>query len=64
MIHCLGPACGVDRPSDRLPASCYRNALELAEENDIPSIAFPAISTGAFGYPMEPAANTAFDAVD
>lgn len=63
VIHCLGPVYGVDKPSDRLLADCYRNALELAERNSISSIAFPAISTGAFGYPMEPAAKVAFSTV-
>lgn len=63
VIHCLGPVYGYDRPSDQLLASCYRNALQLAEENEIPSIAFPAISTGAFGYPMEPAARIALQTV-
>lgn len=56
VIHCLGPIYGIDQPSDMLLASCYRNALRLAEQNKIASIAFPAISTGAFGYPMEAAA--------
>ena len=63
VIHCLGPVYGVDEPSDRLLAACYRNALQLAEEHDVRSIAFPAISTGAFGYPMEPAAQIAFSTV-
>jgi O-acetyl-ADP-ribose deacetylase len=53
VIHCLGPVYGVDEPSDNLLAACYKNALRLAEENNIRSIAFPAISTGAFGFPME-----------
>lgn len=56
VIHCLGPVYGDDQPSDVLLADCYRNALRLAEENGIASIAFPAISTGAFGYPPEAAA--------
>jgi O-acetyl-ADP-ribose deacetylase len=60
VIHCLGPVFGVDEPSDALLASCYRNALQLAEQNAIRSIAFPALSTGAFGYPMGPAARVAF----
>ncbi len=60
VIHCLGPVYGVDEPSDRLLAECYRNALKLAEHHGISSIAFPAISTGAFGYPMEEAAEVAF----
>jgi O-acetyl-ADP-ribose deacetylase len=63
VIHCLGPVYGVDEPSDRLLASCYCNALQLAEQRGITSIAFPAISTGVFGYPLESAASTAIDAV-
>lgn len=56
VIHCLGPVYGRDEPADQLLADCYRNALNLAEKYKIPSIAFPAISTGAFGYPAEEAA--------
>ncbi|MFQ5888636.1 MAG: macro domain-containing protein [Gemmatimonadota bacterium] len=60
VIHCLGPRYGIDEPSDELLADCYRNALRLANEGGIDSIAFPALSTGAFGYPMEEAAEVAF----
>jgi O-acetyl-ADP-ribose deacetylase len=60
VIHCLGPVFGVDRPEEKLLADCYRNALYLAEERRIKSIAFPSISTGAFGYPMRAAAEIAF----
>ncbi len=60
VIHCLGPVYGVDQPSDELLADCYRNAFKLAEQHGITSIAFPAISTGIFGYPMEDAARVAF----
>lgn len=60
VIHCLGPVYGKDKPEDELLANCYKNALRLAEENDIKSIAFPSISTGAFGYPMKEAARVAF----
>ncbi len=63
VIHCLGPIYGVDRPEDRLLGECYRNALSLAEANGLHSIAFPSISTGAFGYPLEPAAQVAFGAI-
>lgn len=63
VIHCLGPVYGQDEPADKLLRSCYREALRLAEENGIRSIAFPAISTGAFGYPIEPAARIALAAV-
>lgn len=63
VIHCLGPVYGQDKPEDKLLANCYRNALELAEEHEIESLAFPSISTGAFGYPMEEAARRAFETV-
>ena len=63
VIHCLGPVYGSDEPADELLASCYRNSLRLAEQNNIRSVAFPAISTGAFGYPMEPAARIAFQTI-
>lgn len=59
IIHCLGPIYGRDEPSERLLAECYRNALQRGEENRIASIAFPAISAGAFGYPLEEATETA-----
>ncbi|MFP4067177.1 MAG: macro domain-containing protein, partial [Spirochaetaceae bacterium] len=51
VIHVLGPVYGMDKPEDKLLADCYRNALRRAEENRLSSVAFPAISTGAFGYP-------------
>jgi O-acetyl-ADP-ribose deacetylase (regulator of RNase III) len=63
VIHCLGPVYGRDTPSDQLLANCYKNALQLAEENDIAVIAFPAISTGAFGYPTREAAGVAFETI-
>lgn len=63
VIHCLGPVYGHDEPADRLLAACYRNALALAERQRLASIAFPAISTGVFGYPMEPAARVALRSV-
>ena len=59
VIHCLGPVYGVDRPEDEILAQCYRSALTLAEGHGIASVAFPAISTGAFGYPIEEAAEVA-----
>ncbi|MEX2601071.1 MAG: macro domain-containing protein [Balneolaceae bacterium] len=59
IIHCLGPVYGRDKPSDQLLADCYRNAVKLADKNGISSIAFPAISTGAFGFPMRSAAQVA-----
>ncbi len=63
VIHCLGPVYGKDKPEDKLLANCYSNALKLAEEKKITSIAFPAISTGVFGYPMEKAAIVAFSTI-
>lgn len=63
VIHCLGPVYGRDEPADELLASCYRQALRLAEENGLESIAFPALSTGAFGYPMAEAARVALETV-
>ncbi len=59
VIHCLGPVYGRDRPEAELLANCYRNALQLADENELQSIGFPAISTGIFGYPVEEAAAVA-----
>lgn len=63
VIHCLGPVYGVDQPSESLLASCYRNALRLAEDNGLASIAFPALSTGAFGFPVEQAARIAISTI-
>lgn len=63
IIHCLGPVYGRDKPEDKLLANCYKNALNIAEEHKIARIAFPAISTGAFGYPMKEAARIAFTTI-
>ena len=57
VIHCVGPI--YSREGERaseLLASCYREALGLCLENQIRSIAFPSISTGVYGYPVEQAA--------
>jgi len=64
VIHCLGPIYGRDKPEDKLLADCYRNVLKLADEKEIDSVAFPAISTGAFGYPLEKATDVALEAVN
>lgn len=64
VIHTVGPVYG--RCGNRcaaLLASCYRNALHIAVELGCRSIAFPAISTGAYGYPKPEAAHIAYDAV-
>ncbi|RUO63122.1 macro domain-containing protein [Pseudidiomarina insulisalsae] len=63
VIHCLGPVYGEDEPSDELLADCYRNALNVADEHELASIAFPALSTGAFGYPFADATRVALQTV-
>jgi len=63
VIHCLGPVYGKDNPSDVLLGGCYIDALKLAEDNQVRSIAFCAISTGIFAYPVADALNVAFEAV-
>ncbi len=63
VIHCLGPVHGRDEPAEELLASCYRHALELADRQGVASVAFPALSTGAFGYPMDEAARVALSTV-
>ena len=60
VIHCVGPVWyGGSRGEADALASCYRNALKLAEEHGLKSIAFPAISTGIYGYPIEQATSIA-----
>jgi O-acetyl-ADP-ribose deacetylase (regulator of RNase III) len=57
VIHTVGPVWGGgERGEDRLLARCYRNSLALASERGLASIAYPAISTGAYGFPAERAA--------
>lgn len=63
IIHCLGPVYGIDTPSDQILASCYKNAIRLCEKHQINSIAFPAISTGVFGYPIKEAAWVSLQAI-
>ena len=60
VIHAVGPVwSGGDHDEDALLASCYRRALELAATNRLTSIAFPAVSTGIYGFPAERAARIA-----
>lgn len=65
VIHTVGPVwSGGTAGEAELLTSCYRNSLELAERHGIRSIAFPSISTGAFGYPLEEAAGIAVSTVN
>lgn len=60
VIHTVGPVWkGGDRGEDDLLASAYRNSLALARQHDLTSIAFPAISTGIYGFPPDRAARIA-----
>jgi O-acetyl-ADP-ribose deacetylase (regulator of RNase III) len=64
IIHTVGPVWnGGNRNEDILLASCYRNSLKLAAENNIKTIAFPAISTGIYRFPLERAVNIALSEV-
>jgi O-acetyl-ADP-ribose deacetylase (regulator of RNase III) len=57
VIHTVGPVYGQhDGDEHTLRASCYRRALEVAREHTLATVAFPAISTGIFGYPGDEAA--------
>jgi O-acetyl-ADP-ribose deacetylase (regulator of RNase III) len=64
VIHTVGPVWhGGGKGAPELLASCYRNSLRLAAGKDLHSIAFPGISTGVYGYPVELAAQVAVEAV-
>lgn len=64
IIHTVGPVYNDGtRGEAELLKACYENSLKLARENKIKSIAFPSISTGAYRYPVEEAAEIAVDTV-
>jgi O-acetyl-ADP-ribose deacetylase (regulator of RNase III) len=65
IVHTVGPVWeGGTKNEAQLLASCYRQSLEVVLEANLRSVAFPCISTGAFGYPSEAAASVAVAAVD
>jgi O-acetyl-ADP-ribose deacetylase len=64
VIHTVGPVWRGGRAGEpETLASCYRSSLALADEEGLESVAFPSISTGAFGYPIEEAAPVALRAI-
>jgi O-acetyl-ADP-ribose deacetylase len=65
VIHTVGPIAGIGKePNAAMLAACYRNSLALAAEHGLRSIAFPAISTGAYGYPPDRAASVVSEAIE
>jgi O-acetyl-ADP-ribose deacetylase len=64
IIHTVGPIYGRENDREKeLLAACYHNSLILAQTNNLKTIAFPAISTGVYGYPKEEAAKIAIETV-
>jgi O-acetyl-ADP-ribose deacetylase (regulator of RNase III) len=63
VIHTVGPVWGRDQQPDALLASCYKKSIALAANHSLGSVAFPAISTGAYGYPKDEAAAVASAAI-
>ncbi len=64
VIHTVGPVYSGDSDDSGLLASCYTASLDLARKHNIHSIAFPAISTGVYGYPLDEACTVAVRAID
>ena len=63
VIHTVGPIYQHSANPEKDLKSCYLNSLKLARQYDIHSISFPAISCGAYGYPIDKATNIAFNAI-
>lgn len=61
VIHTVGPVYSAKHRDKTLLTRCYRNSLQLAADNNLTSIAFPAISCGVYGYPIEKACKIAVD---
>ena len=61
VIHTVGPVYGGKPKDSQLLTNCYLNSLKLAVENNLTTIAFPAISCGVYGYPIEDACKIAVD---
>ena len=65
VIHTVGPVYGSGgKGKAELLAACYRNSLQLAVDNNLKTIAFPAISTGVYGYPQDEAAKVSSAAIE
>jgi O-acetyl-ADP-ribose deacetylase (regulator of RNase III) len=65
VIHTVGPIYGQHQGNEaELLANCYHNSLTLAVEKNLTSVAFPAISTGVFGYPLDEAAEVASKTIE
>jgi O-acetyl-ADP-ribose deacetylase (regulator of RNase III) len=64
IIHTVGPVWGQHEDAAELLASCYRRSIALADLRALHEIAFPAISTGAYGYPKDQAARISSAAID
>jgi O-acetyl-ADP-ribose deacetylase len=64
VIHTVGPIYGQQGGESRLLGNCYASAIALAAQHGLKTLAFPAISTGVYGYPKEEAARVAMAAID
>lgn len=63
VIHTVGPIYSGKETDEQLLSACYKNSMDLAKENDIHSIAFPAISTGVYRYPLDAATKIAVNTI-